>query len=73
MSKAKPSLAPPSLVRPRLPSCPFPDSTWPWTPEPGAVEKLLPSNEIPFGEPAVVAQFQALSSWRKKGKPLWMH
>jgi hypothetical protein len=32
---------------------------------------LLPSNEIPFGEPAV-AKFQALSSWRKKGKPLQM-
>jgi hypothetical protein len=29
---------------------------------------LLPSNEIPFGEPAV-AKFQALSSWRKKENP----
>jgi len=64
MSKANPSFAPPSLVRPMLPSCPFPEGTWPWMPEPGEVEKLLPSNEMPFGEPALT-KFQASSSQRR--------
>jgi hypothetical protein len=33
-------------------------------PEPGEVEKLLPSNEMPFGEPALT-KFQASSSQRR--------
>lgn len=52
ISKAAPSLPPPSLPSPRLPSWPFAECLWPWMPEPGEVEKLLPSKETPCGEAA---------------------
>ena len=52
ISKAAPSLPPTSLPSPRLPSWPFAECPWPWMPEPGEVEKLLPSKETPCGEAA---------------------